>query len=269
MIRRLLTALIGIPLLVLLILYAGIPLLLSIVMLASLLALHEYYLLTQTRFAPAFSWAGYLIGFAILLSSYFRGGSLSLLLPSAAVLILMAELFSRRERKSALESTAFTLFGAWYVCGLMGYVVNIRMIDSGGRFGAHLLMLLFVIIWANDIFAYLAGKNFGRHPLAPQVSPKKTVEGAVAGFVFGVAAAVIYARFLIPDLTPIHAGILGGFVGAASQIGDLCESLLKRSANVKDSGNLLPGHGGVLDRIDSLLFGAPAMYYYCTFLLHK
>lgn len=269
MIRRASTAVVGIPLLVLLILYGEIPLLLSIVTLASLLALHEYYLLTQTRLAPGYAWTGYLIGFAILLSSYFSGGALSLLLPSAAALVLMAALFSQRDRKPALESTAFTLFGAWYVCGLMGYVVNIRMLGSSGRFGAHLVMLLFVIIWANDIFAYLAGKTFGRHALAPQVSPKKTVEGAVAGFIFGVAAAVLYAGFLIPDLTRLHAGILGGIVGAASQIGDLCESLLKRSANVKDSGSLLPGHGGLLDRIDSLLFGAPAMYYYCYFLLHK
>lgn len=269
MMRRLFTALVGIPLLILLILYARAPLLLSVVMLASLLALYEYYLLTQTRVAGAFAWTGYLIGAGILLSSYFNGASVLVMLPSAAALILMTALFSPGDRKPALETTAFTLFGAWYVCGLMGYLVDIRMIDSGSRLGAHLLMMLFVIIWANDIFAYLAGKSVGRHALAPQVSPKKTIEGAVAGFVFGIAAAIMYARFLIPQLTWIHAGILGGLVGAASQIGDLCESLLKRSAGVKDSGNLLPGHGGVLDRIDSLLFGAPAMYYYCYFLLHK
>src|SRR5262249_51407544 len=126
-----------------------------------------------------------------------------------------------------------------------------------------------VIVWTNDIFAFVAGKSFGRHKLAAVVSPKKTVEGAVAGFVAGIIAAAAYAYFLVPSLAIVHACIIGALIGIAGQIGDLCESILKRVAQVKDSGTIVPGHGGMLDRIDSLLFGAPTMYYYYYFFLQK
>lgn len=267
MIRRVITAVAGIPIVVCLALFAAFPVFVAAVMLVSILALHEYFALTKTHGTTPLVWIGHLIGAAIILSFCFSGSPLVVLLPSSSALILMAALFLRRDLKPALETTAATLFGPWYVCGLMGAVVSIRLIDAMGLPGGHLLLLLFVIIWANDIFAYAAGKTLGRHKLAPQVSPNKTVEGAVAGLVFGVIAAVIYAHFFLPDLAPSNAALLGTVVGFFGQIGDLCQSLLKRSANVKDSGNILPGHGGMLDRIDSLLFGAPALYYYSYYLL--
>jgi phosphatidate cytidylyltransferase len=150
----------------------------------------------------------------------------------------------------------------------MGYLIGVRRIEENNA-GQDLLMMLFVIIWANDIFAYVIGKTLGRHPLAPVISPRKTVEGAVAGFLFGIPAAWLYQRFFLPWMGDFHAVLLGMLIGLAGQAGDLCESLVKRAANVKDSGAILPGHGGMLDRLDSLLFGAPAMYYYFYLVLQK
>src|SRR5205085_2916447 len=124
---------------------------------------------------------------------------------------------------------------------------------------------LFLIIWADDTFAYLVGRKLGRHKLAPQTSPKKTVEGSIAGLIFSMLASYLYCRFFLPDVLLKDSLIIGALVGIAGQIGDLCESLLKRSVDVEDSGSIIPGHGGMLDRIDSLLFGAPAMYYYVYF----
>ena len=114
-----------------------------------------------------------------------------------------------------------------------------------------------VPVWAGDIAAIFAGKAFGKHPLAPKISPKKTVEGSVANLLAAVATAWLLGRFLgLSDARSLGAGVAVGILG---QAGDLFESWLKRRADVKDSGTLLPGHGGVLDRIDSVLFAAPAV----------
>jgi phosphatidate cytidylyltransferase len=113
-----------------------------------------------------------------------------------------------------------------------------------------------------DIGAYFIGARFGRHPLMPRISPKKTIEGAVAGLIFSVLGALICRPFL--NFSYIHAVVLGIFFGAVGQLGDLSESLIKRDCQVKDSGKLLPGMGGILDEIDSLLFTAPLFYFYMS-----
>lgn len=268
MIRRILTSLVGIPLLIYLCLFAGDAVFVAAVTLAMLLGLNEYYGLATAKGAEPISWLGYLMGVATLLAFHFRISSLFLAAPLMVAIVLTAMLFSRRDTKLAFESTAYTIFGPAYVAGLMGYLIAIRMLSNGVSRGTHLVMLLFVIIWADDIFAYLVGKKFGKHPLASKASPKKTVEGGIAGFVFSIVTAIVYSHFYLGDMPMIHAGILGALIGAVGQIGDLCESQLKRSADVKDSGAILPGHGGLLDRIDSLLFGAPALYYYCYYVLN-
>jgi phosphatidate cytidylyltransferase len=126
--------------------------------------------------------------------------------------------------------------------------------------------MLFIVIWSGDSFAYFAGKSLGRHKLAPVVSPNKTWEGAVAGFLFSIIAALACKATFLHGLSWMDATALGALIGVVGQIGDLCESIVKRAVKVKDSGAILPGHGGMLDRVDSLLFGAPAMYYYLSFL---
>ncbi|MBT3270412.1 phosphatidate cytidylyltransferase, partial [Candidatus Poribacteria bacterium] len=128
-------------------------------------------------------------------------------------------------------------------------------------YGPGGILLLLVPIWACDSGAYFVGRAIGKHPLAPVVSPKKTWEGSVGGFVGSIVAAVLVGRWAL-DL-PILTGLgVGAIIGVLGQFGDLAESALKRSAGVKDSGRLIPGHGGLLDRLDSLTFAAPALYYY-------
>ena len=264
--KRVLTTLIGIPLVVALIKFAPDFLTVIAIYIAMLLALREYFALNPRLSYPA---TGVVLASIVLLSFYYDHVRLATLVPFVTAAVLMAALFSRRNMPEAFAGSTFTLFGVLYIGGLMGYLVGIRRIEEGGETGSDLLMMLFVIIWANDIFAYLFGKTLGRHKLAPVVSPKKTVEGAVAGLVFGVAAAVVCRLWFVQQMSSRDAIIAGAFVGTVGQIGDLCESVVKRSVNVKDSGSLLPGHGGMLDRVDSLLFGAPAMYYYFYFVLHR
>jgi phosphatidate cytidylyltransferase len=265
---RIITALIGIPILIYLILYAPIVAFTVVAFIAMLLSLYEFFSLSSVQKVPLLAAAGYLFGSIIFLSFYFRTVNLPFYFPIGALPILIAALLSRIDFQRALPATAAALFGAWYVGGLLGYVIAIRMIDPSGKTGAKLLLMLFVIIWAGDTFAYFIGRKFGRHPLTA-VSPRKTVEGSIGGLIFSTVFSVLTKFLLLPELSLIHAIVLGGIVGAMGQIGDLAESLLKRSVNQKDSGSILPGHGGMLDRLDSLLFGAPAMYYYVYLVLYR
>lgn len=121
------------------------------------------------------------------------------------------------------------------------------------------IILLLSLVWSGDTGAYFVGRAIGRHKLYPKVSPKKTIEGALGGLVASVAAAVIVAWGWIPELDLVHAGLIGLLGGFSAQVGDLVESLLKRSAGVKDSGTLLPGHGGMLDRVDGVIFAFPVV----------
>jgi phosphatidate cytidylyltransferase len=123
------------------------------------------------------------------------------------------------------------------------------------------IFVLFAIIWAGDVAAYYGGRAFGRHALAPKVSPKKTVEGAVAGLIASIAAGIFAGVWLWGESWITFAGISAA-TAVAGQLGDLAESVLKRSAGVKDSSSILPGHGGILDRLDSLFFAAPVFYWF-------
>src|SRR5262249_18467098 len=132
--------------------------------------------------------------------------------------------------------------------------------------GPWRVTLLLAIIMASDTLAYFVGHAWGRRSLAPVVSPSKTVEGAMGGLVGGVLGALAVRSLGLPGLPVLHAAALGVVVAALGIVGDLDESLLKRWAGVKDSGTLFPGHGGMLDRLDSLLFGAPVLYYYFLYV---
>ncbi|MCA1584015.1 MAG: phosphatidate cytidylyltransferase [Acidobacteria bacterium] len=131
-----------------------------------------------------------------------------------------------------------------------------------GVAGREAVILLVLTIIASDSGQYYAGRLFGKHPLAPRLSPKKTREGAIGGFVLGPLALVVGGRFLLPIAAPASLAGIGVLIVATGIFGDLFESMLKRAANVKDSATFIPGHGGVLDRIDALLFATPVFYYY-------
>ncbi|OLC39132.1 MAG: hypothetical protein AUH81_02430 [Candidatus Rokubacteria bacterium 13_1_40CM_4_69_5] len=161
--------------------------------------------------------------------------------------------------RPTIEPVALTLLGVLYVGWFLGHAILLRQFVDG----ADLVLFLVGVTWIGESAAYLVGSALGRHKLAPVISPNKTVEGAVAQLLASVLAALALGAWLLDWQVPrlLAAGALLGLVG---QIGDLAESVMKRSVGVKDTGGLIPGHGGVLDRVDGLLFNAPALYYYAA-----
>ncbi len=149
------------------------------------------------------------------------------------------------------------IIGLFYIGGGCIFLTMIPYKDN--EFAKFLIMGIFILIWVNDSFAYLVGKSFGRTKLFPRISPKKTWEGAIGGAVFTLAAAYIMAKYE-PIVNPTQWVILAAVIVLMGNLGDLIESKLKRKAGVKDSGAILPGHGGMLDRLDSLVFAAPFAY---------
>jgi len=135
-----------------------------------------------------------------------------------------------------------------------------------GMYNPHLIISILIMIWVNDSFAFLVGKNFGQRKLFATVSPKKTQEGFLGGLIFSLLAAFIISKFN-NDFTVVNWLVISCIVSVIGTIGDLVESKFKRQANIKDSGNIMPGHGGILDRLDSLLFAAPFVYLYINFII--
>jgi phosphatidate cytidylyltransferase len=174
-------------------------------------------------------------------------------------LICSAPLWS--SGRPLVESTANTLFGAIYIGWLLGYAIWLQ----GRADGPQLVLFLVGVTWAGESAAYLVGSSVGRHRLAPVLSPGKTVEGAVAQVIVSIAAALALGFWLLPACGLLGAAGAGVVLGVIGQVGDLAESAIKRSIGTKDTGDLIPGHGGMLDRIDSLLFNAPALYLYSLY----
>jgi len=183
--------------------------------------------------------------------------------PATIVLIFLRQ-FTRHNTFEALSGLATTLFGLAYISGLFSYLFYIRTFHP--EHGAWLLFFLILVTKAGDMGAYLIGRLFGRHRLIPRISPRKTIEGLVGAMLVGGAVAAA-AHGMVPRLhhSPYSGFALGLFLGICGQLGDLAESLLKRDCQVKDSGTVFPGIGGVLDVIDSLLFTAPLFYGYLIY----
>jgi phosphatidate cytidylyltransferase len=178
-----------------------------------------------------------------------------------ALLFLILMQFKRRQNTGAIVDISTTLFGILYVSWFFSFLIKIRYLPGG----LGLLALVLLTTKLGDIGAYFVGSSVGRTPLLPRISPKKTVEGAIAGLAFSVLGALISKPFL--KFSYMHLVFLGIFLGLLGQLGDLSESLIKRDCQVKDSGNILPGMGGVLDEIDSILFTAPVFYLYISAIL--
>jgi len=187
-------------------------------------------------------------------------GLVDVVLMTALIAIGAAAVGSARPGPEILRDSAAALFPVVYIGLPLGALAAVRA--SGGREALVLMMATIVI---SDSAQYYTGRALGRRPLAPTISPKKTVEGAIGGLVFGTLAFVIGARFVFPVAPVFLVALVGATVSALGIVGDLFESLLKRSAGVKDSGTLIPGHGGVLDRIDSWLFAAPVYYVFVRY----
>lgn len=195
---------------------------------------------------------------------------LSAALAAAVALVVGEHFLTHRRLEGAAESLAAGLAGVLLPGLLIAFQVGIRRLPEHRPDGAAgldppaLLFLLYAVVFCNDAAAYFVGRAFGRHPLSPRISPKKTVEGFVAGVLVGVAAAVVACWWLEPGLGIGQALIYGFVLAVAAVFGDLTVSLFKRSAGVKDTGHLLPGHGGLLDRLDGLLYTSPLLYLLLT-----
>ena len=194
----------------------------------------------------------------LLVFCFYRNDFFLIWFAACLMSLFIAWYVSGSALEDSLNQVAYSFLGVVYVAGLMSYFILLRGMDHGN----HILFYLFMVIWSGDIAAYYVGKTIGKTPLAPRISPGKTLEGSAAGLVGSVAGGVA-AQWLFFETLPLnHCLIVALLCGTMGQIGDLAESLFKRRAGVKDSGSLIPGHGGVLDRLDSLMFAGPAFYIY-------
>jgi len=245
--KRVLTALALIPPVVYVVLWAPQWLFLAVVAIAAFLSYNEFAAITGLRGLS--SWVGYAAGYAFLFWTADTGILLTLV-----ALVAMTLAMRSSDLTDALPGSANVLLGVVYIFGCWKCAILVH--DRS----PHWLMFALLVNWCGDIGAYYVGKNFGRHRLAPRVSPKKTLEGTAGSLLAALLLGGWYLYRFVPGLSLPAIGVLALAANAAGQIGDLAESALKRGAGVKDSGTLLPGHGGFLDRVDSTLFALPVVY---------
>jgi phosphatidate cytidylyltransferase len=267
---RIITALIALPVLIASILIDWLALLfVALALAAMVLGLYEFWLLAGKRGLKANAGLGFL-GAAALFTLFYldapaRGPDLLLLsLVALTIIVLAAEMLRGAPFDKMIPATGATLLGVLYVVLLGGHLVAVRT-GFPQTLAAHLLSFFFLVIMGSDTGAYYTGRAFGRHKLAPKVSPGKTWEGAVGGMLASLLMAVLAHYWFFRELPLRWALPLAAVMNALGVLGDLTESALKRGAGAKDAAQILPGHGGLLDRLDSLLFNAPVIYYFGHF----
>ena len=284
--KRVLTAVVLIPVVLLLLFKAPWPIFVLAIAAIIILTLREYLDVTEAYGMKPFRGLTYAVSILVVLAftAYnYRWTSWKLseeFLSLIALSYLLAVVFGvpvvfRKEMRMAVPAAAMSIFGILYVAVSLGLLIRFRHLPKN----EYLIVFILFSVWGGDIAAYYVGKNFGRHKLAPVVSPNKSWEGAIASVIasIGIALLVFHWRETLnaffthePNtsiIVPLPLGlpqviVLGLITNIAAQLGDLFESALKRGAGVKDSGTILPGHGGVLDRIDALLFAIPVVWYY-------
>ena len=268
---RVASGLVFVPLLILLARAGGLAWL-GFVVLQTGLGLEEFYRMARAKGLAPVRWLGFASAFVLLGLAYRPQTPNASLLTTGGLLVLLALALRRGGQPRVLESAAVTAFGVLYVGWLSAHFVLLRELPwrAGLAYsdGGSLVLYAFLVTWSCDTGAYLTGRLFGRTRPWATISPRKTLEGAMGGLLFAVIAAQIGAATFLragggtPLLTWPHALAIGVLVGICGQVGDFVESLFKRDAASGDSSDLIPGHGGVLDRFDSLYFGAPIVYHY-------
>ncbi len=259
--KRVLTGAIAIPALYVLIGYGPGPTLFILVLIAVALGLHEFYSLVLPENKRHEKAIGIILG--MVLASLIYLGDTSLLYASlgfSIIFLSITYMLKSRNFALALSKMAITLFGILYIGLLLSYVTLIDTTAAGKQW----VFFLVSTVWAADIGGFFMGSLVGRHKLYPKVSPNKTIEGLAGGVVGAITAALLSRQLFFSDLTVSDSVFLGFFLTLCGQMGDLTESMIKRSVSVKDSSGLIPGHGGILDRLDSFLFSAPFLYYYIS-----
>jgi len=292
LLKRIATAVVLIPIVLVLILRAPVPVLAAVAGIVALLTIHEFLKLTESYGVQPLRLPTYLFTGLFFVTLASSGGETPLLSTGKFLVVLgftaaiapfvfLTRAMRSEDLSSGYPAAAASVFAFTYIALPMGMLVQLRQQAAGAIY----LLYLLLVVWAGDIFAYFVGKSLGRHLMSPRISPKKTWEGAVASIVasvgvgwlvFGHAEQISSALLRIglitrpggmfgleaPPMGPVI--VLTIVLNIAAQLGDLVESLIKRGAGVKDSGALLPGHGGMLDRIDALLFAAPVLWYYAA-----
>jgi phosphatidate cytidylyltransferase len=293
LLKRIATAAVLIPIVLVLVLRAPVSVVALVAALVALVTVHEFLKLTESYGVrplrtPTYAFVGgFFLWLAINVGAetpLFSTGKFLISLAFAAAIapFLFLTISMRRDTMSAAyPAAAAGVFAFTYIALPLAMLVQLRQQWAG----AFLLLYLLLVVWAGDIFAYFIGRSMGRHLMAPRISPKKTWEGAAASLAASLAVGVVLFHYALPlSSALLNAGLIerrdGLFglekpalwpiilltiaINMAAQLGDLVESLIKRGANVKDSGAILPGHGGMLDRIDALLFAAPLLWYYAA-----
>jgi phosphatidate cytidylyltransferase len=207
-----------------------------------------------------FRWLG-LLGGSLVTASFALPLSEQATLTAVVLALLVAGLVRREAGRAAWEPVAITLLGVGYVNWLLGYAFWLYDLPDGVKW----VLLLVSVTWLGETAAYAVGSTVGRHKLAPVISPRKTVEGALAQLIASVLGALGARAWFFSGLSLEGAIMVGLLLGVVGQVGDLIESAIKRSVNTKDTGALIPGHGGMLDRVDSLLVNTPVLFYYATY----
>lgn len=264
---RVLVSIVAIPALVLLS-YLGGAYFLSFVFVIAGISFYEFAIMAKVKGANVNVNIGIIGLIFFILNSYrFLFNSYHCVI-AFLIILLIFELF--RNNGSAILNVGTTMLGVFYLGVFGSTIVGIREfypnIDGLYNNGGYLIISIFASIWICDSAAFFGGTALGKHKLFLRVSPKKSWEGAIFGFVFAILAMILANNLVLDFLSLKDAIIIGIIIGTFGQIGDLVESLLKRDAGVKDSSNLIPGHGGIFDRFDSLLFSSPIIYLYLTYL---
>ena len=274
---RILTAVIALPIIIAsIILPSYVPesvwLFVGIAAFALAAGLFEFYSLTKKLELKADASIGYLGSVALFMGFVVDAPAkasdlLILLLALIVVVALITQMFRfQKDFSKMLAGIGVTLLGVFYVAFLGGFLVAIRTgFENRISLSTHLLGYFFLVLFGSDIGAYFFGRAFGKHKLAPSISPGKTVEGLIGGLLFAAAGAAVATLTFFQEL-PFQWSIpLGLVLAGVGVFGDLAESAMKRGSKTKDAASILPGHGGFLDRLDRLLFGAPILYYFARF----
>lgn len=283
--KRFLTAIIGLPIVILIFIFGNKYIVDVLMALIAIISLNEYFRATSKEIKPI-SWIGYLLAACISLIHVVNLQTILIFLciaiPSLLLILFLHIIIS--DMKINLKDIAFSFFGIMYIISFVSFIPLIYGLDGANTIGfvsdgnlesftttsiggKYLIWILMITTWGSDIFAYLIGRYFGKHKFS-KVSPNKTIEGCTAGIVGAVVLTLIYTlcinKFAGLELSYISMGIIGLILSVIGQIGDFAASTIKRYFDIKDFGNAFPGHGGFIDRIDSVIFTAP--FAYCLFL---
>lgn len=264
--KRVISALVALPLLFLAVLLS-LKVFYIAVFIITAIGLYEYFSAANKGNIKPMKNTGIIFGL-VLLFLIISQNTQNIIIPAITLSVLIFLSVPIFDRRYSFIGAGITIIGVLYVPLLFGYLCLLRAIPDKG---VYLIWFVFIVSWISDTFAYFTGRLFGKTKLCPEVSPKKTVEGAIGGIIFSIIVCVIYGIILnshaLINMPLIHLVVMGALGSIVSMLGDLAASSIKRNVGIKDYGNIMPGHGGVLDRFDSILFAAPLIYYYITYFI--